>query len=76
MDHNWKLIKRFQGKDTTKYKNVHAWDTAPTRLYNIHHDPAELSDLAAQNPEALARLKQEIETWRLELAVNRSDERE
>lgn len=76
VDHNWKLIERFQGKDTTNYKNVHAWDTAPARLYNIHDDPAELSDLAAQNPEAVARLKQEIETWRRGLAVNRSEERE
>ncbi len=74
VDHEWKFIERFQGKDTTKYKNVHAWDTAPARLYNIHDDPAELNDLASQNPEVVARLKRELETWRLGLGVNRSDE--
>lgn len=67
VDHEWKFIERFQGKDTTKYKNVHAWDTAPARLYNIHDDPAELNDLASQNPEIVARLKKEIEAWRLSL---------
>ena len=74
MDHEWKFIERFQGKDTTKYKNVHAWDTAPARLYNIHDDPAELNDLASQNSEVVARLKRELETWTLGLGVNRSDE--
>jgi arylsulfatase A-like enzyme len=76
VDEEWKFIERFQGKDTTKYKNIHVWDTAPGRLYNIYNDPAEHSDVAAQNPETVARLKQEIRTWRLGLAVNRLNEPE
>ncbi|MCC6507951.1 MAG: sulfatase-like hydrolase/transferase, partial [Pirellulaceae bacterium] len=64
VEDQWKLIQRFHGKDTTKYKNVHTWDTAPARLYNIKADPGELSDMAAQHPEIVARLTREIETWR------------
>lgn len=70
VDDEWKLIERFQGKDTTKYKAIHAWDTAPARLYKIALDPYELSDIAEQNPEVVARLKHEIKTWRLGLTVN------
>ncbi|WP_146575688.1 sulfatase-like hydrolase/transferase [Neorhodopirellula pilleata] len=74
VDRQWKLIERLQGRDTTKYKNVHLWDTAPVRLYNILDDPSELLDLASQNSETVARLKQKIEVWRLGLAVTSSDE--
>ncbi len=71
VDHEWKLIQRFQGTDTTRYKNVHAWDTAPARLYNIRHDPSELHDLAADHPATVALLKQEMEKWRRGLTANR-----
>ncbi len=74
VDDQWKLIERFQGKDTTKYKAVHAWDTAPVRLYNIDRDPNELTDVAAHNPEAVTLLKDEIKKWRLGLKANRLDE--
>jgi arylsulfatase A-like enzyme len=64
VEDQWKLIQRFHGKDTTKYKNVHAWDTAPARLYNVKSDPSEKQDLAPQHPELVIRLKQEIQTWK------------
>lgn len=64
VDDEWKLIWRFHGKDTTNYKNVHAWDTGPARLYNISSDPQEKHDLASQHPEVVSRLKQEIDTWK------------
>ena len=67
IEDEWKLIQRFHGKDTTKYKNVHLWDTAPERLYNIKADPSESQDLASKFPDVVLRLKQEIETWRLGL---------
>ena len=73
VDDEWKLIERFQGKDTTKYKALHEWDTAPVRLYNINRDPNERSDVSAQNPEVVARLKQRIKEWKLGLADNRLD---
>lgn len=60
---DWKLIVRYDGKDTTHYKNLHVWDTAPQRLYNLKDDPQELNDLATKNPEKVAELRQMIEAW-------------
>ena len=62
----WKLIQRFQGKDTTKYKNVHMWDTAPVRLFNLRADPYERSDRAEDHPEVVQRLKLAIKDWRID----------
>jgi arylsulfatase A-like enzyme len=31
---DWKLLIRYHGKDTTKFKSTHDWDTKPIRLYN------------------------------------------
>jgi arylsulfatase A-like enzyme len=63
VENDWKLIIRFHGKDTTKYKNVHIWDTAPVRLYNLRDDPHEKDDLSAKQPEVVKRLRGEIEAW-------------
>jgi len=60
----WKLILRASGKDTTPYRALHSWDTAPARLYRIKDDPFEREDLAAQHPEQVRRLTEEIEAWR------------
>jgi len=60
----WKFIQRYQGKDTTRYRNVHAWDTAPVRLFNIHADPFERNDLAEERADMVERKKLEIEDWR------------
>lgn len=68
VEREWKLLRRFQGKDTTKYKNVHVWDTKPTRLFNIKSDPTEQNDLADKHPEVVERLKQAIAEWRKKLA--------
>ena len=60
---DWKLIQRFDGLDTTKYRNVHTWDTSPARLYKIQEDPGETKDLAAEFPEVVERMKQDITNW-------------
>ncbi len=60
----WKLIQRFHGKDTTNYKNVHMWDKAPVRLFNIKSDPHERNNLAEEQPELVERLKLAIANWR------------
>ncbi len=60
---DWKLILRYSGEDTTRYKNVHIWDTAPARLYKLKDDPHETSDLAAEYSEIVKRLKKKIEVW-------------
>lgn len=63
VEDEWKLIQRFHGKDTTNYKNVHVWDTAPIRLFNLQSDPNEQNDLAGKYPEVVKRLKQVIADW-------------
>ncbi|MCH7227492.1 sulfatase [Haloferula sp. A504] len=65
---DWKLILRHAGKDTTKYRNLHAWDSAPAHLYQIREDPGEKHDLAEEKPGVVERLKNEIAAWRKRLA--------
>ena len=59
----WKLIVRYHGKDTTKYHNLHVWDNAPVRLFNLKDDPHEQNDLAVQQPAIVKRLTETIELW-------------
>jgi len=61
---DWKLIARYHGKDTTQYRNLHVWDTAPAHLYHLTDDPHEKNDLAHKRPEILARLRQALAAWR------------
>ncbi len=63
VEDEWKLIVRFHGNDTTAYKNVHQWDRAPVRLYNIKEDLQEVHDLAAQYPEIVDRMRRKISVW-------------
>ncbi len=65
IDGSWKLLLRYAGKDTTRYKIVHTWDTVPVRLYNLKNDPAEKKDLAGANPDVVKRMKKKIEDWHL-----------
>jgi arylsulfatase A-like enzyme len=60
---DWKLMLRYPGEDTTRYKNVHGWDTAPVRLFNLADDPREDTDLAATHSDVVERLKKRIEHW-------------
>jgi arylsulfatase A-like enzyme len=60
---DWKLLLRYPGKDTTRYKNVHIWDTAPMRLYDLKNDPHEENELSSSHPEITKRLRKRIEAW-------------
>ncbi|MDG2345242.1 MAG: sulfatase [Opitutae bacterium] len=60
---DWKLLLRYHGEDTTGYRVLHTWDTAPYRLFNLKADPGEKNDLAAAHPEIVARLTGKIEAW-------------
>lgn len=60
---DWKLMLRYPGVDTTKYKNVHIWDAATARLFKLADDPRGDIDLAASHPEVVERLKKRIEDW-------------
>ena len=61
VEDDWKLILRYSGEDTTRYKNVHIWDTAPVRLFNVMDDPYANDDLASSHPEVVERLKKRIQ---------------
>jgi arylsulfatase A-like enzyme len=63
VEDEWKLLVRYHGKDTTKYRNVHVWDKAPVRLFNLKNDPHEKNDLAGERPQIVERLKKAIEAW-------------
>lgn len=66
---DWKLLLRCYGEDTTHYRKLHVWDTAPYRLFNLSEDPGEKNDLAVAHPEIVARLTAEIAAWRAEMGA-------
>jgi arylsulfatase A-like enzyme len=62
---NWKLIKRYQGKDISPhYSALHKWDTAAYHLYDLEKDPNELNDLADVMPKRVKRMSAKIDQWR------------
>ena len=63
VDAEWKLLLRYDGKDTTRYRNVHVWDTAPVRLYDLRNDPEERHELSLSHPRVVADLRAKIESW-------------
>jgi arylsulfatase A-like enzyme len=63
VEDEWKLIVRYDGDDTTQYRNVHIWDKARTRLYRIKDDPNEKHDVSVDHPEVVERMKKRIADW-------------
>lgn len=64
VEDRWKLIVRRHGSDTTRYRALHTWDTAPVRLYDIKNDPHEKTDIADKHPDVVARMKRQIKAWK------------
>jgi arylsulfatase A-like enzyme len=60
---DWKLLLRYDGKDTTRYRGVHLWDRQPVRLYHLKDDPHERKELSSVHPEIVKRLREKIEAW-------------
>ena len=60
---DWKLILRYPGIDTTRFKAMHEWDKPPARLYNLALDSQENKDLAESRPEIVAKLRKRIHNW-------------
>jgi arylsulfatase A-like enzyme len=48
------------------FKLVMEGDQAPA-LYQLAADPGEVNNLAASDPEQVARLKRDFETWRAQM---------
>ena len=69
VEEKWKLIVRYNGQDTTRYRNLHAWDSAPFHLYDLGSDPHEKNDLANEHPEVVNRMNLAIKDWRNCLAT-------
>ena len=59
----WKLLLRYKGLDTTRYRQLHIWDNLPVRLYNLKRDPHETNELSAMHPEIVKRLRRAIQAW-------------
>ena len=70
---DWKLLLRYNGKDTTHYRKLHIWDTAPFRLYNLKDDPHEKDERSSLHPKIVERLRRNIENWH---SVNQKHEAE
>jgi arylsulfatase A-like enzyme len=60
---NWKLIKRFRGKDVSQYKALHQWDQDPFHLYHLKNDPEEKEDLVQKHPEIVQEMNAQISQW-------------
>ena len=60
---DWKLLLRYNGLDTTHYKQLHVWDKEPVRLYNLKLDPHEKNEVSNENLEVIKRIKNEIHNW-------------
>ena len=62
---DWKLLLRYNGLDTTHYKQLHVWDKEPVRLYNLKLDPHEENEVSNENMEVIERIRNEIHKWHL-----------
>ena len=63
--------KRFQGRfdhDLTTIRldrfRLHQFADGKTELYDLESDPRELRDLAAEHPEQVGQLQEELDRWR------------
>ena len=59
----WKYIVRDQGRDTTRYRFIHAWDQTPTQLFDLVADPGETTNLVDRHPEVVQELSPKLEAW-------------
>ena len=63
IEEDWKLLLRYDGLDTTQYKQLHVWDKKPMRLYNLKIDPHEKNELSSKFPDVTKRISKEINEW-------------
>lgn len=53
-----------------KWKLIHYWEDDSNELYNLHLDPSEQSNIAAQNSEKTKELYHKLESWLKEVNAN------
>lgn len=62
MEDKWKLLLTYDG-EIGRYKTSHPRTEKRPQLYDLFADPHETKNLAADNPEVVARLAKKIEGW-------------
>ena len=58
----WKLVLTYDG-EVNRYQSTHPRTEKRPQLFDLISDPHEKSNLAAANPEVVARLVQKIAGW-------------
>ena len=58
----WKLLLTYDG-EVNRYASTHPRTEKRPQLFNLIDDPAETTNLAAQHPDVVARLADQIATW-------------
>lgn len=53
-----------------EWKLIHYYEDDRQELFNLHSDPGEQHDLAAERPSVLNRLQQELNQWRTSVGAN------
>ncbi|MCH2203084.1 MAG: sulfatase [Fuerstiella sp.] len=58
----WKLILTYDGQ-VTRYRVVHDYAERRPQLFDLHDDPHEENNVAADHPQLVARLAERIANW-------------
>ena len=58
----WKLLLTYDG-ETNRHKAKHPRNEKRPQLFDLHADPWEKKNLAAQNPQVVAELVSKIQNW-------------
>ena len=62
IQNRWKLILRYDGK-VTRYRAVHEQTARGPELFDLHADPHEENNVAADHPQLVAGLAEKIANW-------------
>ncbi|MCR9120065.1 MAG: sulfatase, partial [bacterium] len=58
----WKLLLTYDG-EVNRYQSTHPRTEKRPQLFDLLADPGETKNLAAENPDVVAKLAAEIENW-------------
>ena len=59
----WKLLLTYDGIVSPRYASANPRDEKRPQLFDLLADPTEDRNLAAQNPEVVARLAAKVAGW-------------
>jgi len=58
----WKLLLTYDG-EVNRYRSTHPRTEKRPQLFDLKEDPHELTNVAGEHPEVVARLAKKIENW-------------